>query len=219
MNNNDFGMEQDIGINFWLGWVFGSGAAWFLTVFLIPTIGLELGALLVGGFVGGVQWLMLRRWVPNAGWWIIITIIGVGLIGTLGGVDLSMEALVRRDGRLDFVSLTVGNGQALIAGVFVHIVLQWLILRTWVRQAYWWILMAGFSWLVGLVIIYQLTQNIVDNILVGGLNADEVIVFGMTVSTALSGMGLIWLLRQPRPEVRIPITDSWGQFFRSRRKN
>ena len=43
--------------------------------------------MLVGGFLGAAQWLVLRRHIPNAVWWIPASMVGWGLVGiteTLG---------------------------------------------------------------------------------------------------------------------------------------
>jgi hypothetical protein len=45
----------------------------------VPAVAIQL--MLVGGFLGIAQWLVLRRHLPNAGWWIPANMIGWGVVG------------------------------------------------------------------------------------------------------------------------------------------
>ena len=78
-------------------WVFVTVAGWFLGVLLIvlpswlgwtdaPLNNLDLIFLVMGLSIGMAQWLLLRRRLARAGWWIAANVVGWGLLGliTLG---------------------------------------------------------------------------------------------------------------------------------------
>jgi len=49
--------------------------------------------MLVGGFLGAAQWLVLRRHIPNAVWWIPASMLGWGSVGVTGSIGV-FSALV-----------------------------------------------------------------------------------------------------------------------------
>jgi hypothetical protein len=68
-------------------WIITSAAGWSLgwgmvSLFSPPQIETLVGAI-YGATTGLVQWMILRRWIPKAGWWIITSALGwaVGLAG------------------------------------------------------------------------------------------------------------------------------------------
>jgi hypothetical protein len=78
-------------------WVFVTVAGWFLGTLLIalpgwlgwtdtPLNNLDLILLVMGLAIGITQWLLLRRRLVSAGWWIAASALGWGLLGliTLG---------------------------------------------------------------------------------------------------------------------------------------
>ena len=89
------------------GWVL----AWGLTVsFLPPQIGL-LAGLVLGGVTGAAQFVAMRRWYRQPGWWILGSaaawtlgltgILGVSLVGTVMGAASGLVIeLYERYGRL-----------------------------------------------------------------------------------------------------------------------
>ena len=44
--------------------------------------------MLVGGFLGAAQWLVLRRHIPKAVWWIPASMVGWGLVGISGNLGV-----------------------------------------------------------------------------------------------------------------------------------
>jgi hypothetical protein len=75
-------------------WVLVTVAGWFLGVLLIalpgwlgwmdaPLNNLDLIFLMMGLAIGITQWLLLRRRLPLAGWWIAASALGWGLLGLI----------------------------------------------------------------------------------------------------------------------------------------
>jgi ABC-type tungstate transport system substrate-binding protein len=75
-------------------WVFATVAGWFLGVLLIalpgwlgwidaPLNNLDLIFLLMGSAIGISQWLLLRRRLAQADWWIAANVAGWGLLGSI----------------------------------------------------------------------------------------------------------------------------------------
>jgi hypothetical protein len=92
-------------------WIAASGVGWALgwamAIILLPP---ELGVLagpLIGLTVGSLQWLVLRREVRRAGWWLVVSplawtaglsgLLGMLLVGTAVGVitGIALELLLR----------------------------------------------------------------------------------------------------------------------------
>ena len=124
------------------------------------------GVALAGMLVGALQWLILRKKISGAGWWILASF-GAALVFSLVvfGVGLAYKEEVWRVG----VGL-LGPATGL---------LQWLILRREVRQSGWWILASTLGWGLGIPAGEAVGWN--------GLGA----VYG-----ALTGLALVFLLRQ-----------------------
>lgn len=75
------------------GWILATIGGWLLGVFLILisewlngkglSANLDFGLLMIGFSTGLGQWLLLRRRLPYAGWWIGASILGWGLVGLI----------------------------------------------------------------------------------------------------------------------------------------
>jgi len=65
-----------------IGWAMGTAV---VMVVFPPEPGVLAGALL-GAMIGLAQWFVLRRWVRQAGWWPITSMLGwtIGLTGIMG---------------------------------------------------------------------------------------------------------------------------------------
>jgi len=137
--------DNRVGWRFWLWWVLASTVGWFLG-FLVGFIGghaveeilpsygnAAIGAGLGAG-VGIMQWLILRRQVSRAGWWVLASIVGLAVapvVGTAvalaGGYSITPESFGVLVGWI--VVAAVGGA---MAGI-----MQWLILRRQVSRAGW----------------------------------------------------------------------------------
>jgi hypothetical protein len=156
-----------------IGWVLGLaggfavGFAYGGTVGGIASQGV-FGAVL-GASIGMLQWVVLRRQISRAGWWVLATTLGMG-----GGFAL-IRAMTPR------VSLLLGGGPlygTANGGLFGILVgtLQGLVLRRQVARAGWWVLTSAVAMSVGFAL-------------------DQVV--GQLVGIATTGTALVWLLREP----------------------
>ena len=129
-----------------------------------------------------MQWLVLRRRIAAAGWWILAGAVG----GALGGapawlVALHLPRLAHQFGLTLDAAAAVATG-ARVGAVALAGVAQWLVLRRAVRRAGWWVPICAVAALVG---------DRVSGTAVGGIA-------GLAIYSALTGLVLTWLLRQPR---------------------
>ena len=82
-----------------------------------------------------------------------------------------------------------GNGIAVVAlGVAVTGILQWLVLRRQVSRAGWWVLASTVGWGLSMAMVEAFDVGL--GLPIGG-----------AVLGAVTGGALVWLLRQPVPEV------------------
>ena len=73
------------------GWVLATLGGWLLGMLLVALLSrlvkpdilsrsFDLALLLMGFSIGVVQWLLLRRRLPRAGWWVAASLLGWGLL-------------------------------------------------------------------------------------------------------------------------------------------
>ena len=145
----------------------------------------EYGGVVVGVTVAGVlQWLVLRQRMDRAAWWIVASLVsGVVAGGVIYGVggDAGFSAEVAGD--LDV-------GWVVEAGLYGAVlgVLQWLVLRGQVALSGLWVVASIVGWVVGDPVCSSLI----------GFGTLSWVVFG-AVYGAITGLVLVWLLRQPMP--------------------
>jgi hypothetical protein len=144
----------------------------------------SMGAALIGGalagvVIGGGQWLILRRVLPGAAWWIAATAVGQA-VGLAVGAPLVGYGTEPRD-------LAV---QGAIAGLAIGI-LQALVLRRGAADGRWWALASPALWVTGWLVTWA-----------GRIDVDQQFfnfgAYGAITYTVLSGLLLVWLLRVPR---------------------
>ena len=112
------------GWGFWLRWVLASTVGWVLggvaaVVADAVVVGLMVG-FAVGGVIGGgpgvLQWLVLRRQVARAGWWVVASAVGVGVGWIVEGGVVVVVVLV--------VSEVLGGA---VNGAITGAMLVWLL--------------------------------------------------------------------------------------------
>jgi hypothetical protein len=192
------------GWGFWLGWVLATTVGMLVGAFMgvvagflmyglfgdegvVEWLGDMVMVIIFGIGIGTMQWLVLRRRITGAGWWILASAVAGAVIqqGDIVSFDKSLSF-----GDLMRYTLVMALGGA-VAGI-----LQWLVLRTQVFRAGWWVLAStvgwGLSmtmWGAGMVLQY-----------VWGDSGTLIMVGGGPVLGAITGVALVWLLRQPVPE-------------------
>lgn len=136
-----------------------------------------LSLALVGAAIGGLQWLVLRKQVPDLRLWIPFTAAGL-VIGAFVGAALGGFGTA-------FLGLGVG-------------IMQWLQLRNSLNKAGWWPVMNVVSWPLGYLFGGMIGMTIgqaVNDQVIGALLS--FVLVGAIVGT-LTGAVLMWLLRENR---------------------
>ena len=221
--------RQRVGWGFWVRWMAATASglsataygfwyasdAWNRVIVLSPRIdqlvGFSLLLAVLGAGVGVMQWLVLRRELSQAGWWVAATMSGVVVVGVGLAVAWAYD-VVFQDGRFDVV-----GPQPVIASLaaFAAIgVMQWLVLRRQVARAGWWVLanVLGFvgGYLLGVSIALALANVLCDAGLVGCSGpltsyGATVYAFPPSFGTAFGGVtgaAMVWMLRRSTRQTR-----------------
>lgn len=176
--------RSHVGWSLWLWWVLASSMGLALGFAGGFAVGFAIGGAIsgiasqsvfgavVGASVGTMQWLVLRWQVSRAAWWVLASTLGMGV-----GFALVRAATLT-------VSRIVGGGSmyGVVNGTVVGTLvgtMQWLVLRWQVSRAGWWVLASALGMGVG----FALGQ-----------------VVGQLVAVAITGIALVWVLRQPAQE-------------------
>jgi hypothetical protein len=195
--------RKQVGWGFWLEWVTASTIAFCLnataiqgTAKTLNHIGSIVGGLavsgvtlLVVGFLPGfLHWIILRRWVLHAGWWVIVSGVGsfLGFLAIGLGMNLAIGVAGGEDGPAYIMFPGFGVAFA-FAGALAGTI-QWTALRKWVARAGWWVVISSIGWAAAGLAYMWLTRG-----------NDVALPLGGTVSGVLSGgitgLGIVWLLR------------------------
>ena len=126
-----------------------------------------------------MQWIVLRRYMSQAGWWVPASAVGL--------------AVGRAIDVIDPIAWFVGIG-AVGASVGA---MQWLVLRRQVSQSGWWIVAGTASWLVAYPTSFAIANGLSPAM--GGIAslATGFAVGGSLVGTITGGL-LVWLLKRPK---------------------
>jgi hypothetical protein len=135
---------EGVGWVFWLLWVIASAAGLVLGSVLESVFTIDLSAhMLLGGgttgvlgglavpgglVVGTCQWLVLRRELDRAGWWILAST-PMLIMGQLSSFQAGLA----------------------VRGIGVGLA-QWFVLRLQVPRAGWWILVCVLGWTIGMAV-------------------------------------------------------------------
>jgi hypothetical protein len=172
-----------IGWSFWLQWIaaclagLAIGAGLLLATAKIVGVTPHkavMGAV-VGGAVGTLQWLVLRRHGTRAAWWVAASAIAWGIAAPaelLGGLTLSIATL------------------AVLAGV-----LQGFALRGLVSRSLWWLLANIVAWSVFLGVVRVTSQLSNPGVGIGT---------GFALVSAITGISMVWMLRREPIRERRP---------------
>jgi len=139
-------------------WIVVNGVTHIAEDYLLPYILWPIYAMLCGY----LQYLLLRRYFPHMGWWILSTAIGLSL--TFLGLDMG-QSIASALG-IDPYSVWLVVIQFTLVGGFMGAA-QWLVLRGHIPNAIWWIPanmvgwgMAGFTKFLGVLGILVLPASI-----------------------------------------------------------
>ena len=186
-----------IGWGFWLQWVLASTVGIFVGFIvgfplslltsdvLGEPLGYSFGGIVIGIGVGVLQWLVLRRRISGMGWWVLTSAAG-GLIlpAAFEGLSQSLESY----------GLPLGWTGVVALGGAVTGTLQWLVLRGQVSRAGWWVLASTVGWGLGMTAAIAFSWGVGDS------DFRALVVTGAVLGAVTGGV-LVWLLRQPVPEV------------------
>jgi hypothetical protein len=121
------------------------------------TLGRLLEPLAAGGSVGVAQWLVLRRRIPEARWWVWATIVGV----TIG------LALVEREGTIER-SAFVARGASI--GLAQLVVIRWRFPE--IPQVRWWVPITALGFTLGYLGVMELPLVLFSSRILGSSVSD-----------------------------------------------
>jgi Na+/citrate or Na+/malate symporter len=150
---------------FWFQWIVATTLGWLLGGYLLANL-----PILPGGIgAGALQWPILYRRVPRAWRWPVAT-----ALGWLAGALLLLFT-VPADLNPWLAGLVIGP----IVGLG-----QWLILRSEVHWAGWWVIISTVAWTTGLLLVP------------GALSTGS-------LAGAITGVALMLLFRAPKHEAPV----------------
>ena len=161
---------------------------------LLPMMGLSVGCF---------QWLILRRYLPRMGWWILATCLGLllalGISRNLSDLAHSLDFEIDNDLINSFIIVLLGGPIGL---------LQWFVLRRHVSRAGWWIFASVAGWILAVLVVFGMVA-VVDSNYSGTfseISAHALQFFAVTLVPAIVTSIALWrLLNQTRGGVHKPI--------------
>jgi hypothetical protein len=213
---------EPVGWGFWLRWTLISLIGFllsFIGAFALGTlvgllavwrgvVGLNFGislaaalaGVLVGGAIGFVQWLLVRRHLARSGWWILGSAIGAG-------VGAAVALLVAGAANGPVAWLLGGLIGGLLGGAIIGY-LQWRVLQDHFApgNALWWIGGSAAAWALGLLVIGMGMDSVASgtaSIQPGIVQVGLLAVLGAVLASGVTGLVLMRLLRQPAATVRL----------------
>ena len=191
------------GCAFWFLWVLASALGWAVGFPIADAILTVLGEVvadevvifgLLGALPGLLQWLLLRRHLPQAGRWVLASTLAGALIGAVASSVRVVDPAA---------------GYAVAGASFG--ILQWLVLRRHVSHAGWWLLASPVGWAVSVPVVRAADRVGVFGAAERAMRAmalpmSETVVlallFGVfgAVYGVVTGIGMAWLMRKPIPK-------------------
>jgi hypothetical protein len=123
-------------------WIIVDGVKHIAEDYLLPYILWPLFGLLYGY----LQYVLLRTYFPNMGWWILATAVSLSLMPLVTETGQKLASAIS----IDLYSVWSGTIQLVLVGGLLGVA-QWLILRNHISNAFWWIPASMIGWgLVGI---------------------------------------------------------------------
>jgi len=171
--------------------------------------GIILGVVF-GVMIGVLQWLVLRRQIDRAYWWIAATVAGLGLGTPLGILALrpmfaGPTGIGELSSLLYFILLA-----ALVPGAVVGL-LQRLVLRRHFSGTWWWVLTSALTWPVSF--LYVLEGG--DDVSLAMERAGSLAGLGLVLGT-ISGIALFLISKKHRERVTGPAKTAVRRRFSRR---
>ncbi|MDY6899142.1 MAG: hypothetical protein SWZ49_13850 [Cyanobacteriota bacterium] len=204
-------LKENNSLKLWERWVIASTIAliigWFVAAYISQVIDkfgnhntyqfLLLIGTLEGLLLGFAQYLVLRRYIRQASYWILFTLTGV-LISWFMGLTVSAVIGLFYAANLHQKITTLIEEVALLGAAVGTVIgyAQWLILKTVSKQAIWWVFANALAWSLGIVVafigagietpFFNIHASLIA-IATGG-------VMGIVISS-ITGIFLVWLLK------------------------
>lgn len=181
-----------VGSRFWLQWVLASILGFAVGAAMANAVADWSLTSLFGAGGGFMQWLILRRQIAGAGWWVVASTLGFAIapIAAIAGV-MAVSQVMSLDGNSMAAPILLGVLSGVMSAIF-----PWLILRRQFAQAGWWIpahlLGSLLGGPLGIVTFHALSAIGYYDFSWAGAGA----MFGAGLG-AVTGITLVWFLRQP----------------------
>ena len=154
------------------------------------TAGWTAGLVVCWAVVAAMQGLVLRRHISLAGRWVLASTLGWTMVW-VAGLAVTLAVGEHKFWMMwgPLLNPVVAAAHGAVGGA-----MQWLVLRRQISRAGWWVLASTVGWLVPLVV-----GGAVGGAL--GLENWPMLFPALAVlSAAITGIVLVWLLRQPAKE-------------------
>ena len=173
-------------LTLWLSWLLASASGGTLLGALSAPNEFFWYLIMTGFVVGVAQWLVLRRYLPYAGWWILASGLGwfLGIMVSITTGEITapiIELLASASGFWRVFWLDVVHDTVVGAGLGVG---QWLVLRRHTQRAGWWVIASPIGRVVGGEVARACSSQIPG--LCDGVS--------WASYAAVTGMALVWLL-------------------------
>ena len=205
-------LKDNNSLKLWERWVIASTIVqiigWFVAAYVsqvIDKFGIEniyqvlllLGSL-EGLLLGFAQYLVLRPYIRQAGYWVLFTTVGV-LVSWFMGLTVSAVIGLFYAANL-YQKITTLVEEVALLGAAIGTVIgyaQWLILKTVNKQAIWWVSANALAWSLGIVVAFIGAG--IDFLPGLKIHASLIAVatgavMGVAISS-ITGIVLVWLLK------------------------
>ena len=182
-------------LGLWLGWTLAMAGGMLLgflpTIFLVNVLNLGLAQIVVpvfaGTLVGLVQWVALRRFLTATSDWILAG-------GTSWAVGYVLGLFLIQNMPATFFA---GFAGYLLFGAIVALV-QWPLLRREIPHLLVWMIASAIGWAAG----YWMSQVVLPLFHTGptiapAVSTTVIAVTSGLVAGAITGVALIWIVREP----------------------